>query len=98
MTIDYNKFIHPKERAALRTIKQDPLIDTVLKKFMVVLDECMMKGVHEASYIKLSNTQSPEYYKPLLEVCEVLGLDVPDMYVAMEPHPNAQGRVKKIKK
>ena len=52
MTIDYNKFIHSKERAALRTIKQDPLIDTVLKKFMVVLDECMMKGVHEASYIK----------------------------------------------
>ena len=44
MTIDYNKFIHSKERAALRTIKQDPLIDTVLKKFMVVLDECMMKG------------------------------------------------------
>lgn len=89
MTIDYNAFIHPQDRAALKIIKKVPLIDTILKKFMAVVDERMMKGVHEASYIKLSNTQLPEYYKPLLEVCEVLGLDVPDMYLAMDPHPNA---------
>ena len=89
MTVDCEKFIHPYDRAVLKKLKSVPGLDAIFKKIMAFVDERMMRGLHEGSYIKLSPTQLPEYYKPLLEVCETLGIDVPDMYLAMNPLPNA---------
>ena len=89
MVVDYEKFIHPFDRAMLKQLKSIPMLDSIVKKVMAALGERIMRGMHEASYTKLSLTQLPEYYKPLLEVCDTLGIEVPDMYLAMNPQPNA---------
>ena len=89
MAVDYEKFIHPFDRAMLKQLKSIPMLDSIVKKVMAALGERIMRGMHEASYTKLSLTQLPEYYKPLLDVCDTLGIEVPDMYLAMNPQPNA---------
>ena len=43
MTVSYEKFIHPSDKAALKALKAIPGFDALVKKFMSVVGEKMFK-------------------------------------------------------
>ena len=88
-TIDYNSFIHPQDKAALEALKKVPFFDTALKMFMKVYDERVQHAINMASCIRLSSRQNPEIYIGLEDICAKLGIDIPELYIKLDPVPNA---------
>lgn len=89
MPIDYKPFIHPEDRDALEKLKAVPLLDSAVKKYMQVFTEDMMHGINMASKIKLGPSQLPELYAILRETCETLQIPEPELFLEMDPIPNA---------
>lgn len=42
-----------------------------------------------ASKVRLSENQLPHYYEMLFPICDKLGIDVPELYLELNPYPNA---------
>ena len=89
MPIDYKPFIHPEDRDALNKLQTIPGLDTLVKKYMQTVTEDMMHGINLASKIKLGPTQLPEIHATLRETCETLQIPEPELYLEMDPIPNA---------
>ena len=89
MPIDYKPFIHPEDRDALEKLKAIPGLDTLMKKYMQAVTEDMMHGINMASKIKLGPTQLPEIHGILRETCEKLQIPEPELFLEMDPMPNA---------
>lgn len=87
--VDYEKFIHPQDRMALKALKAIPFFDTLIKGYLSIFDEKLMRGINMASKIRLSPTQLPEYYNLLPEICDSIGIKEPEFYLEMNPLPNA---------
>ena len=56
---------------------------------MQTVTEDMMHGINLASKIKLGPTQLPEIHAILRETCETLQIQEPELYLEMDPIPNA---------
>ena len=52
-------------------------------------DEMQWYGENIASSIRLSPLQLPEIYKHLPPICERVGIEEPELYLKMDPKPNA---------
>lgn len=89
MPIDYNQFIHPQDRAALESLKKVPLFDTLMRGFMKIYDERVEHAINMASKLRLGPNQRPEIYAHLVDICGKLGIDIPELYIALDPNPNA---------
>lgn len=89
MPIDYKPFIHPEDRDALNKLQAIPGLDTLMKKFMQSVTEDMMHGINMASKIKLGPSQLPDLYAILKDTCETLQIPEPEMFLEMDPIPNA---------
>ena len=89
MAIDYKPFIHPEDRDALNKLQAIPGLDMLMKKFMQSVTEDMMHGINMASKIKLGPSQLPELYAILKDTCETLQIPEPEMFLEMDPIPNA---------
>ena len=89
MAIDYKPFIHPQDRDALNKLQAIPGLDTLMRKFMQSVTEDMMHGINMASKIKLGPSQLPDLYAILRETCGVLQIPEPEMFLEMDPIPNA---------
>lgn len=89
MAINRNIFIHDTDRAALATLKAIPGFTLVLKAFMKVWNEKLMYIENTANYVKASEDQLKKYYDMLPPICEKLGIDVPDLFMALSPTANA---------
>lgn len=89
MPIDYKPFIHPEDRDALAKLQAIPLLDTAVKKYMQVFTEDMFHGFNMASKIRLGPDQLPEIHGLLRETCAALQIDEPELYLEMDPNPNA---------
>lgn len=89
MSIDYKLFIHPEDRDALGKLQAIPGIDMLMKKYMQSITEDMMHGINMASKIKLGPSQLPDVYKMLQETCAKLQIPEPELYLEMDPIPNA---------
>ena len=89
MAIDYNSFIHPQDRMALEALKKIPLFDTFMRAFLKVYDERMQHAINMASNVRLGPQMRPDIYHALVEICGKLGIEVPELYITMNPVPNA---------
>lgn len=89
MSIAYEKFIHPEDRAALEKLKAIPLLDTVVRQYLKYFAEDMLHGINMASKIKLGPSQLPDIYAVLADVCAKLDIPIPEFYLEMDPQPNA---------
>ena len=89
MPIDFEQFIHPLDRKALHTLQKIPLLDTVLRKYMKMVDENLLRGVNMATMIRLGRNQLPRIHEMLLEICAYLDIPEPEFYLQMDPQPNA---------
>ena len=82
-------FIHPEDEKALSALKAVPGFDLLTKKFMQVGYETYLHGVNMASKVRLSDTQLPERYGQVKKVCEKMEIECPEVYLEMNPYPNA---------
>ena len=83
------EFIHPEDAAALEALKKIPVLPSVVKAFMDLGAEQLMKGLNMASKVRLSPTQLAELYNILPPICEILDIKEPEFYLEMSPIPNA---------
>lgn len=82
-------FIHPEDAAAIHQLESLTGFSTLLKKIYALGLEKLQYGINMASTIRLSEKQLPHIYKLLLPICEKLGIAVPELYLQMDPTPNA---------
>ncbi|MDO5552467.1 MAG: M48 family metallopeptidase [Planctomycetia bacterium] len=88
-TIDYKQFIHPLDRQALDALEAIPGLANLSKLFLKQFSEKLYSGLNLASSVRISTRQLPEIHNYLAETCETIGIDVPEMYLALDPYPNA---------
>jgi hypothetical protein len=81
--------MHPSDAAALQNLKQIPLFDSCVKGFLKLGVERYLHNTNMANNIRLSARQIPDVYKHLPPICELLGIAEPELYLEMNPFPNA---------
>ncbi len=84
-----DQFRHPLDLAATRSLKQLPGLDTLLRMAIAPLAEQFFHLENIASSILVSEQQLPDLHNLLLEACQVLDLEPPQLYVRQNPAPNA---------
>ncbi len=89
MAVNYKEFIHPEDEAARRQLEALPGFTTLNKWFFELGLEKFIHGTFMAEKIRLSPTQLPEIYKLLPPICEEFGIPEPELYLEMDPNPNA---------
>lgn len=82
-------FIHPEDAAALQQMESIPGFGTLIKKVLAIGLENLQYGVNMASTIRLSERQLPDLYRHLPPICHKLGIREPELYLKMDPIPNA---------
>jgi Zn-dependent protease with chaperone function len=82
-------YIHPEDLAALENLKAIPLFSACLKSFLNIGVERLIQGLSMANKIRLGPDQLPEIFEHLPRICQSLGIDEPELYLAMDPTPNA---------
>lgn len=84
-----DSFRHPLDLEATKALKQIPGIDLLVRNLLGQLAEQFFYIENIASSVLVSEQQLPQYYKLLLEACQNLDLEPPQLYVRQHPVPNA---------
>ena len=84
-----DSFRHPLDREATKALKQIPGIDLLVRNLLGQLAEQFFYVENIASSILVGEKQLPEYHKLLLEACQTLDLEPPQLYIRQHPVPNA---------
>lgn len=87
--VPYSFFVHPEDQEALNAMKSFPGFEVIVKEVLKVGWEEMLHGVNMASQIRLSDEQMPDIYHRVTKICGRLGIECPEVYLTMSPHPNA---------
>lgn len=84
-----NLFIHPDDESALKQLEAIPVLPKVVDWYLKNGME-QIAWMQNTSYcIRLSPSQFPEIYHRLPPICERMGIPVPELYLDMDPAPNA---------
>lgn len=86
--LDQTEFQHPLDKVTLETLNKVPLLPKVIELVGVpynTIRRSMLLGGH----IKVSPNQMKSIYKMLVESCEILGVEVPDLYINPKSDLNA---------
>lgn len=89
MSVDHELFIHESDRAALKALRSIPGFTQVLKAFMNLWNERQFKILNMSTYVKVDENQMAKYHAMLIPICKRLGIAVPELYVSLNPTPNA---------
>lgn len=87
--ITASDFIHSEDAAALRQLESIPGFPALVKKILSLGFEELQYGLNMATAIRLSPTQLPNLYNHLPPICKKLGIQEPELYLQMNPMPNA---------
>ena len=87
--MDYHHFVHPNDEAAISKLKAVPGFDIATRMFMKFGVEQYCRGLYMSNHIRLSAKQLPKIYNLLPPICDILGIEVPELYMQMYPTPNA---------
>lgn len=82
-------YYHPQDREALEALKQIPGFSAALKAFMKIFNENMIRGLNMSNKVRITDKQLPQLYRLLPPICEKLGIAEPELYLEMDPTPNA---------
>ena len=82
-------FRHPLDLQATRSLQQIPALDLVERNLLGSLAEQFFYLENIASGILVSDRQLPDIHKLLVEACQVLDLEQPQLYIRQNPAPNA---------
>jgi len=84
-----DRFRHPLDLQATNTLKQLPGIDVAIRSVLGSVAEQFFYLNNIASSVQVSEKQLPDLHKLLIEACEILDLEPPQLYVQQNPTPNA---------
>ncbi|MDP8962971.1 MAG: M48 family metallopeptidase [Cyanobacteriota bacterium] len=84
-----DQFRHPLDLAATNSLKQIPGLDLMVRNLLGPLAEQFFYLNNIAASILVGENQLPHLHKLLLEACETLDLEPPQLYVQQHPVPNA---------
>ncbi|BAU66779.1 putative peptidase [Stanieria sp. NIES-3757] len=82
-------FRHPLDLQATTTLKQLPGLDLAIRSLLGSVAEQFFYLNNIAASVLVSDKQLPQLHKLLLEACEVLDLEPPQLYVQQNSVPNA---------
>jgi Zn-dependent protease with chaperone function len=84
-----DQFRHPLDLDATQALKRLPGLDILVRMALAPLAEKFFFLENMASSVRVSERQLPDLHQSLLEACEILDLDPPQLYVRQNPVPNA---------
>lgn len=84
-----DSFRHPLDLEATKALKQIPGVDLLVRNLLGQLAEQFLYIENIASSVLVSEEQLPDYHKLLVEACQTLDLEPPQLYVRQHPVPNA---------
>ncbi len=84
-----DRFRHPLDLQATNTLKQIPGIDVAIRSVLGSVAEQFFYLNNIASSVLVSEKQLPDLHKLLIEACEILDVEAPQLYVQQNPTPNA---------
>ncbi len=84
-----DRFRHPLDLQATNTLKQLPGVDIAIRSVLGSVAEQFFYLNNIASSILVSEKQLPHLHKLLIEACEILDLEPPQLYIQQNPTPNA---------
>ena len=87
--LNADRFRHPLDLQATNTLKQVPGIDIAIRSVLGSVAEQFFYLNNIASSVLVSEKQLPDLHKLLIEACEILDLEPPQLYVQQNPTPNA---------
>ncbi|MGQ9869325.1 M48 family metallopeptidase [Leptodesmis sp.] len=82
-------FRHPLDLEATANLKQLPGLDVMVRNLLGPLAEQFFYLENIASSVLVGEQQLPELHKLLLDACQILDLEPPQLYVRQHPVPNA---------
>lgn len=82
-------FRHPLDLEATQTLKQIPGLDLLIRTVLGGVAEQFFYLENIASSVLVSPQQLPDLHKLLVEACDILDLEPPQLYVRQHPVPNA---------
>jgi Zn-dependent protease with chaperone function len=82
-------FRHPLDLQATNTLKQLPGLDIAIRSILGSVAEQFFYLNNIASSVLVSEKQLPHLHKLLIEACEILDLEPPQLYIQQNPTPNA---------
>ncbi|MTJ50339.1 M48 family metallopeptidase [Dolichospermum sp. UHCC 0259] len=84
-----DSFRHPLDLEATKTLKQIPGLDMMVRNWLGPMAEQVFYVENIASSILVGEKQLPDLHNLLLEACQILDIDPPQLYVRQHPAPNA---------
>ena len=82
-------FQHPWDASATEALKSVPGIDLVISKIMEYGLERIFCLDNTASNVRVTERQFPRLYRSLGWGCKILNLEEPELYITVDPVPNA---------
>jgi Zn-dependent protease with chaperone function len=82
-------FQHPDDVAATETLRSVPGLDTVMSKLMEYGFERIYYLENTASNVRVTKKMFARLHRSLQWGCKILGIDEPELYVTLDPNPNA---------
>lgn len=89
MALDYKLYLHDSDKAAMAALKAIPGFSQVMKAFMIIWSEQQLRLINMSTNLRLNEKQMAKYYNMLPPICTKLGIDVPELFVELDVHPNA---------
>lgn len=84
-----DSFRHPLDLEATKALKQIPGIDLIVRNLLGPVAEQVFYVENIASSILVGKDQLPELHNLLLDACQTLDIEAPQLYVRQHPAPNA---------
>jgi Zn-dependent protease with chaperone function len=84
-----NHFRHPLDLQATQSLQQLPGLDLLIRSLLSPLGEKFFLLENMAASVLVGPQQLSEIHQLLLEACQILELDPPQLYVKQHPVPNA---------
>lgn len=84
-----DQFRHPLDLEATKAIKQLSGLDVMVRNLLGPVAEQFFYLENIAASVLVGENQLPQFHKLLLEACQILDLEVPQLYVRQHPVPNA---------
>ncbi len=87
--LNADHFRHPLDRQATQALKRLPGLDVAIRSLLGPMGEQFFYLENIAASVLVGPNQLPDIHNLLLEACQVLDLEVPQLYIKQHPVPNA---------
>ena len=89
MAINKNVFLHESDKAALEALEAIPGFTQLMRSYLKSWNEKLFYIQNMSTNIQITDRQLKKYHDMLPPICEKLGIEVPDLFLQLNPIPNA---------